>query len=104
MVTDFKCYFHLPFGISMIFYGCSSLIAHHDSLHTNMSNIANAKTRRKQQGTGSRSVIEIQISVKVVRIMDKCKSHPYNEVAVTDNKTLLDFPTPFHLLVLGGPK
>ena len=26
MVTDFKCYFHLPFGISMIFYGCSSLI------------------------------------------------------------------------------
>ena len=25
-MTDFKCYFHLPFGISMIFYGCISLI------------------------------------------------------------------------------
>ena len=51
----------------------------------------------------------IQISVKVVRIMDKCKSHLYKVVRTdwrtdwrTDNKTLLDFPTPLHLLVLGG--
>ena len=38
----------------------SLVIAHPDSLHTSMSNIANAKTRRKQQGTGIRSVTEIR--------------------------------------------
>ena len=40
MVTDFKCYFHLPFGISMIFYGCSSLINRCSSFGVDMSHRA----------------------------------------------------------------